>query len=54
MFIRLLASKKAINSAAIIDDDEVEATLKAKMMDIRKAAFVNTYDDDDDELLLDD
>jgi hypothetical protein len=46
----LLNSKKAINSAAIIDDDEIEATLKAKMLDIRKQ-FIGMQDilDDDDD-----
>jgi hypothetical protein len=47
----LLGSKKAINSAAIIDDDEIEATLKATMLDIRRQQFIGMQDmlDDDDD-----
>jgi hypothetical protein len=46
----LLGSKK-INSTAIIDDDEIEATLKAKMLDIRRQQFIGMQDilDDDDD-----
>lgn len=51
MNIRLLGSKKAINSSAIIDDDEIEATLKAKMLDVRRQQFIGMQDilDDDDD-----
>ena len=47
----MLGSKKAINSAAIIDDDEIEASLKAKMLDIRRQQFIGMQDilDDDDD-----
>ena len=51
MYIRLLGSKKALNSIAIIDDDEIEATLKAKILDIRRQQFIGMQDilDDDDD-----
>ena len=49
--IRLLGSKKAINSSAIIDDDEIGATLKARMLDVRRQQFIGMQDilDDDDD-----
>ena len=51
---RLLAAKGAINKSAIVDDDEIEANLKAKMQDMRRHAFVNTNLDEDDDLELSD
>ena len=54
---RLLAEKGGINNAAIIDDDEVEAQMQAKMMEMRrKAAFMgmqagcDDFDDDFDDI----
>lgn len=49
---RLLATKGGINNAVIVDDDEVEAQMKAKMMEMRRhAAYVGmaNMDDDDDD-----
>lgn len=54
---RLLAAKGGINNAAVIDDDEVEAQMQAKLMEMRRhAAFVgmqggaDDFDDDLDDL----
>lgn len=48
---RLLATKNAINSSSIVDDDEVEANMKAKMLDARRSGFINiqNLEDDDDD-----
>lgn len=51
---RLLGAKGAINKSAIVDDDEVEANLKAQMMERRKNAFVNTIVDEEDDFNLSD
>ncbi len=45
---RVLGAKGAINKSAIVDDEEVELNLKAKLEDMRKSAFVNSTIDDDD------
>lgn len=54
---RLLAAKGGINSAAVVDDDEVEAQMKAQMEEMRrKAAMIgmqagaDDFDDDLDDL----
>mmetsp|Transcript_21266 Transcript_21266/g.35622 ORF Transcript_21266/g.35622 Transcript_21266/m.35622 type:complete len:293 (+) Transcript_21266:98-976(+) len=53
---RLLASKQAINAAAVVDDDEVEATMKAKMMEMRRQQMmtgmgnIDDMDEDFDDL----
>jgi hypothetical protein len=48
---RLLASKGAISNSVIVDDDEVEAQLKAKMLEMRRGALVGmqNFDDMDDD-----
>lgn len=51
---RLLGAKGAINKSAIVDDDEVEANLKAQMLERRKNAFVSTIADEDDDFNLSD
>lgn len=52
---RRLGEMKAINPAAIVDDDGVEAAMKAKMEEMRKSIFsgirsapINLDDDEDD------
>lgn len=52
---RFLGSKNAINAAAIVDDDGVEAAMKARMDEMKKSIFaglrnapINLNDDDDD------
>jgi hypothetical protein len=54
---RLLAAKGGISSKVIVDDDEVEAQMQAKMMEMRRqAAYVgmqagtDDFDDDLDDL----
>lgn len=51
---RLLGAKGAINKSAIVDDDEIEANLKAQMQDRRKHAFVHAVNDDEDDFNLSD
>ena len=49
---RLLAAKGGINSAVIVDDDEIEAAMKAKMMEMRRGQFVGmaaSLEDEDDD-----
>lgn len=52
---RFLGSKNAINKALIVDDDGVEAAMKARMDEMKKSIFagmrnapINLIDDDDD------
>ena len=51
---RLLAANNMINSEAVVDDDGIEAAMKAKLEDMRKNSFVAiqneniNLDDDDD------
>jgi len=57
---RRLGDIKAINPAAIVDDDGVEAALKAKAEEMRKTIFAGmrnqpiTLDDDEDDFALED
>ena len=55
---RLLASKKAIHSSLIVDDDEVELKMKAEIENLRRNQFVgmqmNANDDEEDDYNLDD
>mgnify|MGYP001946334092 CR=1 FL=1 len=50
---RILAGNRMIDKENVVDEDGVEAAAKAKMMDMRKRAFVNmpssVFDLDDDE-----
>lgn len=57
---RKLGSIKAINSSAIVDDDGVEASMKAKMEEMKKTIFAGmrnapiNLDDDEDNFDLED
>jgi hypothetical protein len=48
---RILATKGAINSSAIVDDDGIEAAHKARLEEMRKNIYSNTsmldFEDDD-------
>ena len=57
---RRLGAAKAINPAAIVDDDGVEAAMKARMEEMKKTIFAGmrnapvTLDDEDDDFDLED
>ena len=58
---RLLGSKNAINKEAIVDDEGIEAAMKAKMDQMRKQGYTGllasnllSVEDEDDDFSLDD
>jgi len=58
---RLLGSKNAINNEVIVDDDGIEAAMKAKMDQMRKQGYSGllasnllSVEDEDDDFNLDD
>lgn len=59
LLARLLAAKGAIDSSAVVDDDEVEARMKARAEEMRKHSYLAAMqssllaDDADDDFDLD-
>ncbi len=45
---RLLGDRAMINSSAIIDDDEIERSMKLKAEEMRRNAYMNVFLDTDD------
>jgi hypothetical protein len=52
---RLLGSKNMIEKSLIVDEDDAERAMKARMEEMRKSAYSRlvSYADDDDDLLED-